>query len=291
MKKFWAFFTVMFILVITPLTNYAQHAERNARVTIAMNDLSYNKRETTKSKGSVWSSIADVLLTGQTTKQQDGYEEAVRTAIVKGLSRARRVSAIDGKLKEDELAQGSDYYINATIANISTTSKTEESKDKKTVKTFYKGLIGVTLQVINTKTDEVESSPTFNVTETDNSWVETAEGALNKSLLRLASHITKYFNKWLPIEANILESATEKKDKQKEVYIDFGTREGAEYGMHLAVYVVKVVAGREAKQYLGRLKLEEVQGDDISLCKVQNGGKEIKAAFDNGEALIITSLD
>jgi hypothetical protein len=37
--------------------------------------------------------------------------------------------------------------------------------------------------------------------------------------------------------------------------------------------------------------VREVLGNDISLCKVQKGGKEIKAAFDNGEAIVAISTD
>ena len=32
-------------------------------------------------------------------------------------------------------------------------------------------------------------------------------------------------------------------------------------------------------------------GDEISLCKVQSGGKDIKAAIDAGEKIVIESTD
>lgn len=82
-----------------------------------------------------------------------------------------------------------------------------------------------------------------------------------------------------------------KKDKQKEVYIDLGSNEGAFEGLHMGVYIVKTVAGREAKSQIGKLKIEAVEGDDISRCKVQSGGKEIKAAIDAGQQLQVTSID
>ena len=59
-----------------------------------------------------------------------------------------------------------------------------------------------------------------------------------------------------------------KKDKQKTVYIDLGSREGAFAGIHMGVFIVKTIAGREARQQIGKLKVETVLGDDISLCKV-----------------------
>ena len=89
----------------------------------------------------------------------------------------------------------------------------------------------------------------------------------------------------------MLEGARDKKDKQKEVYIDLGSKEGAYEGLHMGVYTVKTIAGKEAKKQIGRLKIMEVLGDDISLCKVQSGGKDIKAALDAGETLVIQTTD
>jgi hypothetical protein len=39
------------------------------------------------------------------------------------------------------------------------------------------------------------------------------------------------------------------------------------------------------------VKVSEVLGDDISLCKVKKGGKDIKAAFDEGKQMVAISAD
>jgi hypothetical protein len=59
----------------------------------------------------------------------------------------------------------------------------------------------------------------------------------------------------------------------------------------MGVFTVKTIAGREAKSQIGKLKIEAVQGYDISRCKVQSGGKDIKAALDAGEQLKVISID
>ena len=93
------------------------------------------------------------------------------------------------------------------------------------------------------------------------------------------------------MQANIIEGSSAKKDKQKEVYIDLGNSEGAFAGLHMGVFIVKTVAGREAKSQIGKLKIEAVEGDEISLCKVQSGGKDIKAAIEAGQQLQVISID
>ena len=57
----------------------------------------------------------------------------------------------------------------------------------------------------------------------------------------------------------------------------------------MTVYQVKTIAGREAKSQIGKLRIEAVEGDDISRCKVQSGGKDIKECIDNGEKLVVMS--
>lgn len=105
----------------------------------------------------------------------------------------------------------------------------------------------------------------------------------------LVNRISTWLNRTLPLQANIIEGNAVKKDKQKTVYIDLGNREGAYPGIHFGVYTVKMVAGREARQQIGKLKIESVQGEDISLCKVQSGGKDIKKAIEAGEQLLVIS--
>ncbi len=259
------------------------------KVMIGMNNLSYNKPE---DKGTL-AKVLDAILTGEVSKDQSKYKDAVRAAIVKGLSQSHRIIAIDGHLSKEEAEQPNALYIDGTVSNLSTTSKTDnyEVDGKTRYKTYYKALIGVTLHFKDAKTDEVFASPAFNLSQWDVSWIETQEGAMMKALEKLSSTITDYCNKWLPLSANVLEGARDKKDKQKEVYIDLGSKEGAYEGLHMGVYTVKTIAGKEAKKQIGRLKIMEVLGDDISLCKVQSGGKDIKAALDAGETLVIQTTD
>lgn len=262
---------------------------RNGKVVLGMNSITYTKPE---DKGTL-SKILDAVLLGEVTSDQGKYQDAVRAAVLKGLSQTHRITVIDGQLSKDEAARPGALYTDGTVSNLSTTSKTETYKvDGKTrTRTYYKALIGVTLHVKNAQTDEIVDSPTFNISEWDISWIETQDGAMMKALENLSGRVTRYYNRWLPLTAKVLEGARDKKDKQKEVYIDLGSAEGAYPGLHMAVYTVKTVAGREAKKQIGKLRVEEVQGEDISLCKVQSGGRDIKTALDSGETLVIQTTD
>lgn len=268
--------------------------QRNVIYTTGINELQYTKKESKPTAGEVITEVLSAIVTGETTQDMDKYVDAVQAAVVKGISQARRIKAIDGQLTAEEKDQPNTWYVDGTIASISATSKVDTWKDKdkkKHSKTVYKGLVSLTLHFKDAHTDEVLFSPSFNVTASDLSWVESAAGAVSNAINSLPGRITRYLDVNLPLSANIIEGARDKKDKQKEVYIDLGTAEGGFKGLHFDVYTVKTVAGREAKKKIGRLKVTDVEGEDISLCKVQSGGRDIKTAIDAGEQLLIITTD
>ncbi len=266
-----------------------QPQEKNPIKNVVFNNLTYQKPEAKKGVASVLGAISD-LASGQVTQQETSYVEAVKSSVIKGIAQSRRFTIMDG----GGLAN-TDFYVDGTLSNVSTTTKTEDRTDKngkKYTKTTYKANIGVTLHVKNAQTNTVTASPSFNISDYDVSWVETANGAINNALEKLAYRVNDYFDRLLPLRANIIEGAKDKKDKQKEVYIDLGSAtKGVYTGIHFGVYVTRTIAGKEAKRQIGKLRLTTVMGDEISLCKVQSGGKDIKAAIDAGESIVIESID
>ena len=266
--------------------------ERNRIVTIAVTDFQCPPAE----KKSTVSSVLGVLLdaaVGQVTIDKSKYVNDVRAKVISGISKSYRLRAIDGQFKPNEVMDdGSTLYADGTVTNISVThSEQVVNKEKRTTRMVYKAQISVTVRLKDAATDAVVNSTTFNVTDYDCSWVETSEGAIVNALSQLGAKIRGYYDLHFPLSANIIEGASEKKDKQKEVYIDLGSQFPVYKGLHLQVYSVKTVAGKKARKALGKGKIAEVMGEDISLCKVTKGGSEIKQAIDAGETIEVLTLE
>ena len=62
-------------------------------------------------------------------------------------------------------------------------------------------------------------------------------------------------------------------------------------GTHFTVYILGSIGGKETRKQIGRLKVTSIEGDEVSLCKVSSGGKDIKAALDAQQKLLIISTD
>ena len=267
---------------------------RNQVYSITLGNVQYTHHNEKMSTGEAVGKVLTGVLTGQTSVQATKYEDDVKNAIVKGLSGAFRFRYNDGLLRIDDVAGNGNLVVDALITNIQTKSSSRTWKDKngKTqVTTNYTGVCEAMLTVKDAKTGEVIANPTMGGWGSGNSHFDTADKAIRDAIGSLSNHIASWLNKYRPLQANILEGAAAKKDKQKEVYIDLGSSEGAFAGLHMGVYEVGTIAGHETKSQIGKLKIEAVEGTDISRCKVQSGGKDVKAALDAGKRLLVISTD
>lgn len=266
---------------------------RNQTYNITLGNVQYAHHDEKMSAGEAIGKVLTGLATGQVSVQATKYEGDVKNAIIKGLSGAYRFHYNDG-LQTGELAEEGNIVADAIITNIQAKSNTQTWKDTKgkiQTSTYYTGIAEAMLTLKDAKTGEVITNTSFKGQGTTVSSFSTSDQAIRDALGKLSNRISAWLNKYKPLQANIIEGSSAKKDKQKEVYIDLGNSEGAFAGLHMGVFIVKTVAGKEAKSQIGKLKIEAVEGDEISLCKVQSGGKDIKAAIEAGQQLLVISID
>ena len=286
--------TIVAICCILTASAQENQADRNKVYTIVLNNVEYTHRGEKMSAGEAIGKALASVLTGQTSVQVTDYEADVKNAIVKGLSGAHRFRFNDDLKQIDDIKEEGNLAVNAVITNIQSKSSSytyKDSKGKKQVSTTYTGVVDVSLTLKDMKTGRVIANPSFSGQSSSGASYATPDKSIRDALNTMSYRITSWLNKEKPLQANIVEGATVKKDKQKEVYIDLGSREGAYKGLHMGVFAVKTIAGKEARQQIGKLKIEDVEGDDISLCKIQSGGKDVKTAIDNGQKLFVISIE
>ena len=279
--------------MLTTANVSAQDNGLNPVYKVLLGDITYQKNEVKKkvTVGKVLSVMADVVEGRVTDINNEEYIPLARNRVMEGLTHVRRLQVVD-----DSEATDARYQVTAVLTDISATRKvkTYDRKDSKgreytEMKTYYGAIASVAINFTNLKTGEVTTS-TLSGRCSEYSLAKSADEAIRTALYELADNIYEYYNECYPIRANIIERGTEKKDKTKELYIDVGSRFIGE-DTHFNVYVVGQVAGRETRKQIGRIRVRETLGEDISLCKVQKGGKDIKVAFDNGDAIVAISTD
>jgi hypothetical protein len=205
------------------------------------------------------------------------------------LGNVRRFVVTDGLQVESN--DDTNILLDGVVNYISTTQELRTTSDKKNKVPQFYAQIGLTLNLKDPATGTVINSHVFEVNRSAWSWYNSSDTAIKEALEGLRSKVVKYYNTAYPYTANILERGVEKKDKQKELYIDLGASHGMRTGTHFTVYILGSIGGKETRKQIGRLKVTSVEGDEVSLCKVSSGGKYIKAALDAEQKLLIISTD
>lgn len=293
MNKLRFLLTIALTFVLSAVGVSAQDNGLNPVYKVQLTDITYQKNEVKKkvTVGKVLSVMADVVEGRVTDINNEEYIPLARNRVMEGLTHVRRLQVV-----EDSEASDAKYQVSAVLTDIAATRKVKayDRKDSKgreytETKTYYGAIASVALHFTNLQTGEVTTS-TLSGRCSEYSLARSADEAIRSALDELSDNIYEYYNECYPVRANIVERGIEKKDKTKELYIDVGSRFIGE-DIHFDVFVVGQVAGRETRKQIGRIRVRETLGDDISLCKVQKGGKEIKAAFDRGDAIVAISTD
>lgn len=283
-----------------------QETDRNQIYTALLNNVQYEVHRTEKKKtdvGTTLGQLANAFLNNRSVEinSETPFDDAtgIVTAIINGLTRSYRIRVTDGTNAYSGLQTDKyDYTMQVVVAKALTATKTgtkdvsEKDKDGKVVTkkvnvTLYDTYLDVTLCQTDAKTNQIDDSPKFVIRRE----ATTSSESVQEALTELTREVRRYYRRAYPLTANIIEGARAKKDKQKEIYIDLGEKEGAKEDMRMAVYVEKQVAGKTARRQLGKVKILEVQGDEVSLCKVQNGSKDIKSALDEGMTLVVMTTE
>lgn len=176
---------------------------------------------------------------------------------------------------------GANLILQGRINSIATKHETDKEG-----KTHYTATCSYTLKFVNPQNGTIIASKTK-----ENSGYDTSEDKAIQSAVTGSSSIVidELLESIAPLFGHVLEINKVKKDEAKEVYIDLGTLHGIDTDTWFSIKVGRQIAGRTAYKEIGLLKVTSVEGEDISLCKVKKGGKELKEAIDQGVNITLQS--
>lgn len=277
-------------LLLATLTATAQDNGLNPIFEVEVQELTYEIPQKKTTVGSVIGTLVSAAAGVSTDTYHEEKIPALNSTVRSAISGVRRLSSVTSLMDEGFIVSGSITTISTTTQSEVHETKDKDGKVRKETWTRYDAKVAVALTLTDKVTGE-QSTERFSKTGYSDGLTSTADKALEVAISNLGSQITAYYNDVFPLSANVVERGTEKKDKTKELYIDVGSAIGVYEGQHFTLYLLGEVAGRETRQEMGRLKVTEVLGDDICLCKVQKGGKDVKKAIDEGKTILAVSRD
>lgn len=173
---------------------------------------------------------------------------------------------------------GANYLLQGTITSLSVDHK--RSDDGKSE--WYAAVVNYTLKVVDPKNGTTIASKTFKHGEsiTEMATGDTPDAAAVDVAKFARKAVRALVDEAFKINGTILEISATKGDEAKQVYISLGSAHGVGSKARFKVYELRTVAGRNSRKEIGELKVSAVEGEDLTLCDVVKGGKEIKAAMD-----------
>lgn len=244
----------------------------------------------------------------------NSYVESLRNKIIQGLMNSGRLDVKDvnseATLKNEQNKQTADasavdaetlvkmknlnakYVIQGHVTTLETVKRTTDKGE-----VFYSSNAAFDLKIIDIETGTLKEAKSYSLTGSTSPGLlssgvgDTPDKAFADLLkVHVDTDMKKLVNESFPVEGTILEIAEEKKGKVTGVYINLGSLQGFSKGQVFKVYVEREIAGRKSQKEIGEVKIDAVEGDDISLCKVSKGGDDIKAALGEGQPILIRSI-
>jgi len=134
----------------------------------------------------------------------------------------------------------------------------------------------VKLQSISHGTRYYYWANTSNPTEAENIVIN--EGVANATW--------KYLMGMYPVAVEVLDKGVVKESgKLKSIYIEIGQKQGAQPNWEFFIVKEGDLKERGKQDKIGRIRIDTVEGDDVSICRVKSGAEAIQAAIDAGEKL------
>lgn len=147
------------------------------------------------------------------------------------------------------------------------------------------------LELVDTSTGSVVWSQDLS---DENYEYSTTRNPMDDVINTICRKLTEQFQRLYPtaaprasVSGPVVRSLEEKKNKVQTLYIGLGTYQQLRKGDQLPVYVVTNVGGYSGRQQIGTVSVTDIQGPELSVCKVKKGDKEIFNALHSGQSLIV----
>lgn len=236
--------------------------------------------------------------------------EQLRGCVMEGIMSSNRVELIDvdsnellrieqerreaGVFAGDDMdrikvmsQEGANFLVSGRVASVSISdTKTDDGK------VYYGASISCALKVVNPNDGKTVLTKSYTLGCNGIVPIRTSsteEEAVTKACNDVKKHIVAFIQEAFPLFGRFLEVNQVKGDKVESFYMDLGELNGIAKKDCFEVCIVREVAKRKSVKVIGECEVEAVEGDDISLCKVKKGHKELKAALDGGQEIVLKS--
>ncbi len=244
---------------------------------------------------------------GRTTAVTTAARDMVRAAALTSFTNSGRLNVIDAtnttalqvssEAAEAEVAptvdnirqsamkeSGGNYLVTGQVTKVgSTREKTSEGR------VYYSGIIAFTINVVDLETGNNVAARDFSYMGLNAKTGSTSDEAITQTVDFIPMSMKKFINENFKLETKVVQINEEKKGKVTQVFINAGSAVGITKSQIFQMFVESEVAGIKRKMPIGKLTVESVEGEELTLCNVSKPSEAIKEYMNSETEIIVVS--
>ncbi len=285
--------SVLLVLsLVVPFSSNAQEEERKGKPNVFIDYFSYPSEVPFSIVEQLRGCVMDAIMTTNRVELID-----VDSNQLLRIEQERRESGAFAGDDMDRIKvmsqEGANFLISGRVASVSIT---ENKADDGTV--TYVASISGALKVVNPNDGKTILNKAFKFGGSIIDGIipkgivgsSTKEDAVAKACNEAKDKVVSFIQEAFPLFGRFLEVNQVKGDKVESFYMDLGEINGLAKKDRFEVCIVREVAKHKSVKVIGECEVDAIEGDDISLCKVKKGHKELKAALDAGQEIVLKSV-
>ncbi|MFI3295888.1 MAG: hypothetical protein R3Y19_07705 [Rikenellaceae bacterium] len=200
------------------------------------------------------------------------------------IAESGEIPTLDNIRQESMKKAGGNFLISGNVVNIAADKgKTSDGK------IYYSGVVNVSLNVVDLETGQSIAARELKYSGVNAKTGDTPDLAVAATIDYVSLSMNKFINDFFKLKTEIIQVQEVKGGKALTVYINIGSTLGIEKGQTFKVYQIKEIAGKKSRTEVGTLVASDVQGEDLTLCKVSGKGcgELVLEASTNPEAVVL----
>lgn len=215
------------------------------------------------------------------------YGTQMRTSIFSAMPTCR-VNVVDwNTVKNTEAAKTVDYIITASIGDVNTESKQGKRLLSGETYTYYSSKVTFNLVMTEAESGKVVTSRNGSSSSTN----EDRNKSINDCLKFSEQVCRRLIDNGVIIRVPIQVIQDVKKNKVKTVVIAGGSDIGICEGLYFDVQMESEIAGKKIYKSIGKAKVKEVLSEELTLCEITEGQKEVMKMLDDDVVVVLTSKE
>ena len=222
----------------------------------------------------------------------------IRRAFMDGIRNTNRIQVVDAVSAgsdlnlcplEDAHRFRAEYLLKGRLIRREATDDGNANRRYHSRENSYKEKFTLRLDLIRTSDGVTISTRNYEETGSASGKDATQYSALEHSLINVPYEMGLFVENYFKVYGSILKVVSTKREKAKTIYINLGYNDPVKAGLRFDVVESGTLEGHYTETKIGEVRIAEIMGPNISLCKVNKGGATILAALNEGKTLKLIS--